>query len=303
MRITDRQALRLAAAASVAALTATGCHVEQHAAPPAASSSSVARLALADSVHRSAAPYHAQAGVVAVDLSSGETETADADERFSILSTFKTYAVAAILARTVTQPHLLDETESVAADDIVTNSPVLQGRVGDLVSVRELCQAALQRSDNTAGNLLLRRLGGPAAITALARRLGDTATRLDRWEPDLNESAPGDPRDTTTARGLATGYRAILDGDFLPQAQRDTLVQWMRGTQTSQTRFRAQLPRGWSTADKTGGGYYQTTNDAGILFGPAGQRILLVVLTRGQQKDGPYLGDLVASIAAVVARR
>jgi len=63
--------------------------------------------------------------------------------------------------------------------------------------------AAIEHSDNTAANLLLRTVGGPAAVTAYLRALGDPVTRLDRNEPALNEAKPGDVRDTTTPSALA----------------------------------------------------------------------------------------------------
>lgn len=282
----------------IAVVALVGCQANESDSAPTTS----ATASIADAVHRAASTANATAGVVSIDLRSGAVDAVDADTRFPILSTFKTYAVGALLSQSVSNPGLLDETESVTAADIVANSPVLSERVGTRVSWREISAAALQRSDNAAGNLLLRRLGGPSAITAFARRIGDTQTRLDRWETDLNEATPGDARDTTTPRGLATGYRALLDGAVLPAAQRAQLVDWLRGSQTSQARFRAQLPSGWSTADKTGGGSFQTTNDAGLLFGPDGQRMLLVVMTRGTEREGPLLGDLVAEIAADVVR-
>jgi beta-lactamase class A len=151
------------------------------------------------------------------------------------------------------------------------------------MTLDELCQAALQVSDNTAGNLLLKTIGGPSAITAFARSIGDPSSRLDRWETALNSAVPGDPRDTSTPEALGRGYRALLAGDALAPAQRQQLETWMRANETSS--MRAGLPPDWTTADKTGSGDYGTTNDAGIAYGPAGQRVLLAMMTRSQIND------------------
>src|SRR5438477_4752286 len=54
-----------------------------------------------------------------------------------------------------------------------------------------LCAAAIEQSDNTAGNLLLDTIGGPVGLTNFARSIGDEMTRLDRKEPELNSAILG----------------------------------------------------------------------------------------------------------------
>ena len=241
----------------------------------------------------------AEVAVFAQSLDTGETVEIGADESFPMLSTFKVYAVAAFLDRFGTG-EALDDTVTIAEPDLVDNSPVTSEHVGHPMSYRDLAIAALTRSDNTAGNLLLRKIGGPTAVTEFAARAGDTASHLDRWEVELNEATPGDERDSTTARGLAAGYRAVLDGDVLTPEARDLLVGWMGETETSDKLSRAELPGGWTTADKSGGGYYGTRSTAGLVLGPDGQRILLVVLSRDEQdrRDAPYAEKLISDIAA-----
>lgn len=241
----------------------------------------------------------ADVGVFAQSLDTGETVEIGADESYPMLSTFKVYAVAAFLDRFGTGA-ALDDTVTIAEPDLVDNSPVTSENVGRRMSYRDLAIAALTRSDNTAGNLLLRKIGGPAAIGDFASRVGDSASRLDRWEVELNEATPGDERDSTTARGLAAGYRAVLDGDVLTPEARELLVGWMGDTETSDKLSRAELPEGWTTADESGGGYYGTRNTAGLVLGPEGQRILLVVLSRDgkDRRDAPYAEQLISDIAA-----
>ena len=165
------------------------------------------------------------------------------------------------------------------------------------MTLAELCQAALQVSDNTAGNLLLKTIGGPPSITAFARSIGDDRSRLDRWETELNSAVPGDPRDTSTPEALGTGYRNLLAGNVLGASQRSQLEGWMRGNQTSSVR--AALPPGRTTADKTGSGDYGSTNDVGIAYGPAGQRLLLAIMTKSQVND-PKVGNLRPLIGELV---
>lgn len=239
-------------------------------------------------------------GLLATDLQSGRTVSHRADQRFAVCSTFKVYAVGRVLQMVDAGELSLDRALAVDPSRVVANSPITGPRAGTSMTLAELSAAALQHSDNTAANLLLSTIGGPPAITAFARSVGDQQTRLDRWETELNSAIPGDPRDTSTPAALTGGFRALLTGNVLSPGQRDRLLDWMRGNATSS--LRAGLPPGWTSADKTGSGDYGSSNDVGMLFGPDGQRVLLVVMVRSQSTDADVasLRPLIAPITAAV---
>lgn len=240
--------------------------------------------------------HNAYVGLFAADLDDGRSISHRGQEAFAMCSTFKGYASARVLQLVAGGELTLDQEVFVDPAAIVANSPRTQPRAGSDMTFDELCQAALQVSDNTAGNLLLKTIGGPPAITAFARSIGDPSSRLDRWETELNSAVPGDPRDTSTPEALGGGYRDLLTGDALAPPQRQQLEDWMRANETSSVR--AALPPGWTTADKTGSGDYGSTNDVGVAYGPAGQRVLLAIMTRSQGNDPkaqnlrPLIGEL-----------
>ena len=244
--------------------------------------------------------YDAYVGLFAVDVDGGRSIAHRGQEAFAMCSTFKGYASARVLQMVGQGELTLDQQVFVDPAAIVANSPRTEPRAGGEMTLDELCQAALQVSDNTAGNLLLKTIGGPPAITAFARSIGDPSTRLDRWETELNSAIPGDPRDTSTPQALGGGYRNLLTGDALAPPQRQHLEDWMRGNETSS--MRAGLPPGWTTADKTGSGDYGSTNDVGIAYGPAGQRVLLALMTRSQVNDPKAQNQrtLIGELAALL---
>ncbi|RMB79223.1 class A beta-lactamase [Rhodococcus sp. SBT000017] len=246
----------------------------------------------------------ARLGVSAVDLASSTTESHRGDERFAFCSTFKVYAVGAVLAAVDAGTLQLTDTRTITAEDKVPESAV-DWEPGSIVTIADLASAALTKSDNTSGNLLIREVGGTAALTEFARSLGDTEFRLDRTEPELNTAIPGDPRDTTTPNSMAAGYRTLLDGDVLTTRSRDRLLGWMADTQTSDARFRAGVPDRWTSADKTGTGSFGVSNDAGLLLGPDGQKILLIVLstTTSGVEDSSAMNALVADATRTVVDR
>jgi beta-lactamase class A len=242
--------------------------------------------------------HNAYVGLFAADLDGGRTISHRGQETFAMCSTFKCYAAARVLQMVAGGQLTLDQNVFVDPAAIVMNSPRSQPRAGNDMTLDELCQAALQVSDNTAANLLLKTIGGPSAITAFARSIGDPSSRLDRWEIELNSAVPGDLRDTSTPEALGRGYRDLLVGDALAPPQRQQLEDWMRANETSS--MRAGLSTGWTTADKTGSGDYGSTNDVGVAYGPAGRRLLLAIMTRSQVNDPkaqnlrPLIGELTA---------
>jgi len=269
-------AVPMVACSSVDTATGDAAAAVGTAAPP---ETRVELSTLDDTLSGIEARHAVRLGVLAQLPASGKTYAYRGDERFAMCSTFKTYAVAELLRLESQGQVRLDDIIVVEPGDIVENSPVTSELVGRPVTYTQLCEAALIRSDNTAGNLLLRRLGGPAAVTAFARTIGDTTTTLDRWEPELNNADPGDMRDTSTVVGLATGYRALLLGTVLPAHHQRTLTGWMRASVTSDARIRAGLPAGWTAADKTGAGRYGTVVDAGVVWAPDGVPLVLTIMS------------------------
>jgi beta-lactamase class A len=225
-------------------------------------------------------------GVAILDTATGARCGHRADERFPMCSTFKLLAAGAILARVDGGRERLDRRIRFAADRLVANSPITKPHAGGRgMTVGELCAAALNYSDNTAANLLLAALGGPTAITAYARTLGDRATRLDRIEPELNEATPGDPRDVTTPAAMLGDLRRLTLLDALTPVSRDRLTNWLRANKTGDTRLRALLPAGWRVGDKTGSGDHGSTNDVGLIWPPGRAPILVAVYLT--QTDAP----------------
>ena len=239
-------------------------------------------------------------GVFALDTGSGMQLAWRADERFPMCSTFKAVLAGAILARSAHDDGLLARRIRYAASDLVSYSPVTEKHAGAGMPVAELCAAAVQYSDNTAANLLLAIVGGPAGLTEHARAAGDDSFRLDRWETELNSAIPGDARDTTTPEAMTRHMSRIALGAQLPAPQRQTLQGWLRGNTTGDTRIRAGVPAGWVVGDKTGTGSYGTANDTAILWPPQREPIVLTIFTTRRAKDAEARNDILASAARVV---
>lgn len=220
------------------------------------------------------------------------------DERFAMASTFKWVLAACVLAAVDRGELRLEESIPFGSADLLEHAPVAREHVGEgVLSVEDLLEAAVVVSDNTAANLLLQKIGGPAGLTTFVRSLGDQVTRLDRMEPELNENAPGDPRDTTSPRAMVGLAQRLLLGETLRASSRERLLSWLVACATGRNRLRAGLPADWKAGDKTGGGAHAAVNDVAIAW-PLGQRPILIAsyLSEGFA-DLPELEAVHAEVA------
>jgi beta-lactamase class A len=240
-------------------------------------------------------------GIYAIDTGTGREFKYRAEELFPFCSTFKMVVAAAILQRSLTDPALLDKRIKFSKADMVFHAPVTEKHIETGMTVQELCAATMQYSDNPAANLLVKELGGPAAVTAYARSLGDTTFRLDRWETELNSAIPGDPRDTTSPQAMAQTLRKLALGDGLPAPQQKMLVDWLVGNTTGANRIRAGLPKDWRVGDRTGAGAYGSNNDIAVIWPTGRAPVVMAIYTVRNKKDIESRPDILASAAKLIA--
>ncbi|HEY6831175.1 MAG TPA: class A beta-lactamase [Pseudolabrys sp.] len=241
-------------------------------------------------------------GVAVLDTLSHEQIGHHAEERFPMCSTFKMLAAAAVLKRVDAGKEHLDRRITIQTGDIVPQSTFIKEQAaGTSMTLAALCEAAMTYSDNTAANLIITSLGSPQAVTAYARSIGDTMTRLDRNEPALNEAAPGDLRDTTTPSAMVKNMQTLLLGDALSPASKEQLTKWMVGNKTGDTRLRAGLPAGWRVGDKTGAGERGTTNDIGIVWPPKRAPVLVAIYLTETSAPADKRNAALAAVGRAVA--
>ncbi|MFD1542678.1 class A beta-lactamase [Nonomuraea guangzhouensis] len=251
------------------------------------------------------ASFKGRIGAYALDTGTGKTIAYRSNERFPLLSTFKAMASAAALHKARTSdPGLMERVVHWTKDDLKSNSPVTEKHVADGLTVAELCEAAITYSDNTAANMVLKQIGGPAGLTRYFRTLKDPISRLDRWETELNDWTPKERRDTTTPASIARDLRKVTTGDALDAKDRATLNGWLKANTTGGARIRAGLPKTWTIGDKTGtGSTYGTANDIAIIW-PAKDAapIIMAIYTNRPAADAANDEKVIAGTATILAR-
>lgn len=240
-------------------------------------------------------------GVVAIDSATGRRIEHRPNERFLMCSTFKLLAAAAVLQRVDRGEENLDRFVHYTQADILEYAPVTKLHLAEGgMKLGALGEAAIEQSDNTAGNLLLQAIGGPAGLTKFARSLGDNTTRLDRMEPELNVSKDGDDRDTTSPAVMSNDLVRLITGDVLSEKSRDLLQNWLLKNETGPTLIRAGVPKDWRVGDKTGRSGQGEVNDVAVLYPPNGARIFIAIYAAAPSLSDEKRSELIANLTREV---
>lgn len=242
--------------------------------------------------------YDARLGVYAIDTGTNQTISYRPNERFAFASTYKALAAGVLLQKNSTEK--LNEVVTYTKEDLVEYSPVTEKYIDTGMTLGEIAEAAVRYSDNTAGNILFHKIGGPKGYEKALRQIGDRVTLSDRFETELNEAIPGDNRDTSTAKAIATNLKNFTIGNALPDHKRNILTEWMKGNATGDKLIRAGVPTDWIVGDKSGAGSYGTRNDIAIVWPPNRAPIIIAILSSKDEKEATYDNQLIAEATEVI---
>lgn len=226
-----------------------------------------------------------------------------ANERFPMGCTSKVIGVAAILKKSMTNDDFLQEKVIYRKKDILNWAPITKKHLADDMTISELCAAAISYSDNTAMNLLLKKLGGPQGLNTFARSIGDNSFKLDHWWPDEAASSSLDDADSTTPAAMEKSLRKLALGDVLSSPLRAQLQVWLKENTTGNLRIRAGVPKTWIVGDKTGTGFnYGTTNDIAIIWPPKCAPIVVTIYYTNKNKNAPKREDILATATRILLK-
>ncbi|HRJ63040.1 class A beta-lactamase [Brevundimonas sp. UBA2416] len=218
-------------------------------------------------------------------------------ERFVYCSTFKMYLAAATLLRVQAGEESLDRQVPITSADMINHAPVTDPAIGGTLTIDQLMKGTVEVSDNPAANILIRELGGLDALRAFYRGIGDTSTRVDRLEPEMNR-LDGDKDTIQPAQSRINLYRLFEASETpLSPSSKEKLLGWMFASPTGVGRIKAGVPVGWRVAHKTGTGGYGPTNDIGLLYPPTGTPITLAVYYHGVRASSDAENEAVIADA------
>ena len=242
-------------------------------------------------------------GIAALDSRGGSHLLRRSNERFPMCSTFKALLAGAVLSRIDSGRESSERRIVYTRSELQPYSPITSVHAArGFMTVAALCEAAIEYSDNTAANLLLRTVGGPHGLTAFARSIGDSTTRCDRYEPELNDAIPGDERDTTTPAAMVSTLQQLVAGAALSRQSQRLLLSWLENCKTGKHRIRGGVPITWRAGDKTGSGNHGTTNDIAVIYPPGRSPVFVAAYYTGSSSSSDERDFVLAEVGLVVSR-
>ena len=215
-------------------------------------------------VARVGAEFRGALHVYVEDLQTGRTIALGERDAVPAASLIKLPLAVALFEQRLAGRISLDDKKVLKTSDKAAGSGVLRrSRSGTTLTVRALLELMLQKSDNTATNMLTDLLG-LEQINDSCRRQGLAVTCMPRYIMDL-KSRDRAIENFTSAADMARALKALYTRSVLDGPSCDLLLEILKGQQV-RDRLPRYLPRDVVLAHKTGL-MNDVCHDAGILYG------------------------------------
>ncbi len=216
--------------------------------------------------------------MMVLELDSGAYAQVSANQPVPAASTIKTPLLVAFLQDVDAGKIKLDEQLEISADVKVGEAGDFQFLpTGTKISALETATQMIVISDNTATNMIIKRLGGIAAVNQRFKSWGLTATAVNNQLPDLEGV------NTISSQDLITLLAMIDQGKLIEPRSRDRFMDIMRRPITN-----TLLPKGIDQEariiHKTGD-IGLAVGDAGIVDMPNGKRYAIAVMVKRPDND------------------
>jgi beta-lactamase class A len=282
-------------------------------------------------------PARGDVGVAIKHLETGQEVLLNADDAYPLASAVKLPILVELHTQVKAGKVSWDEMYPLKPNDQHVGSgdiPVYFDLPGVSMSIRNVANMMMMISDNSATDIVLNRIGGPAPVQARMRELGFNGIRVDRtiqelvldWgEQDTNRlkgmtlkemrpfMRPGpsdeagrlarynrvttDARDQATPRDMNRLLEMLWQGKIVDSEASSSILELMKRCRTGAGRIRGLLPPSTAVAHKTGslGG---TVDDIGIIYLPQNAGHLAIsIMSKRTLADSPVVEHVVAEIA------
>ena len=286
--------------------------------------------------------FAGKVGIAVEDVRTQAVVAVDGRTLYPQQSVSKLWVALAVLGQVDRGGLSLDEPIRVTrADMSVFNQPIqkLLGPDGYATTLGDLLGWAISRSDNAANDILIRRVGGPAAVAAVLAAKDLPGIRASpeehllesriaglAWRPDYSfgqafwtardqvdpavrarklQRYVDHPEDGATPKGIVRALGRLQRGELLSAASTAKFMGLLTATDTGPLRLKAGLGPGWTIAHKTGTGQDLgdlTTgyNDVGLITAPNGDAYAIAVMIAETRRPVPERQALMAAVSRAV---
>jgi beta-lactamase class A len=263
-------------------------------------------------IERTARSVNATWGIYIKSIETGEEIAIDADRQMDTMSVIKIPLMVEVFEQIKAGKLSLSDKYTLIAEDVRPGTGIMRSLdAGAVVTLKDLITLMNIVSDNTATDVLFKKVGGIEPVNARMKALGLTATRATGptsvWFDALSKAPSPEVfhREAKTPFGLSTPRET---GTLLEMMARKTLVdakssELMLQIMSGQI-YRTRIPRylsGYRIPHKTGDFLPYIGNDVGLLIAP-GRTIVVSIYTANHFGDRDRLEEAIGDIARQVAQ-
>ena len=217
-------------------------------------------------------------GAFIIDLDSGEYVNLQGKTTVSAASTIKLPILIAFFHAWEQGKLELDERLTMTEDVKVGEAGRMQyNEVGTEYIALRVATEMIRISDNTATNMIIKRVGGKDVLNQLFAEWGLEKTRIRNQLPDLEGT------NSTSPKEMVELLVKLEKGTLLSARSRDKIIEILKTTRTN-----TLLPRGLgqeaTIAHKTGD-IGSMVGDVGIINRPNGQRYFAAIMVERPYND------------------
>jgi len=239
-------------------------------------------------------------------LQTGESVSFHGDDHFPMQSVYKLPICMAALQQVDAGKVSIDQQVRVEKSDLVPrgHSPMRDAHPegGFEISFRELIRLAIEESDGSASDVLLRLMGGTAPVMSMLQELGIDGIVVVNPERELQSTNDVQYRNWATPNQAVKLLNALAKGQGLSRSSQDLLLKFMRESTPGEHRIKGMLPVGTAVAHKTGtsfteAGITAATNDVGLVTLPGGRTLAIAVFVSDSPASDEARDHVIAEIA------
>lgn len=236
-----------------------------------------------------------------------EFNNENANKHLPMLSVFKFHIACAVLNEVDKGKLQLDQKIIIKKSELLekTHSPMRDDYPnGTTLSLAEVIDYNVAKSDNNACDILLRLIGGTETVQKFINSKGVKDFQIKYNEEWMHKGKEYLYPNYTTTQSLSSLYKKFYEEKIISPKSTDFLMKIMLGTTTGTNKLKEQLPKG-VLAHKTGssgkdGNLTIAENDSGIVTLPNGKHYAITVFIKDSTEDEKVNCKMVSDISKIV---
>jgi beta-lactamase class A len=253
---------------------------------------------------------NATVGISVLGIENGFTYTKNAEKKLPMQSVFKFHIAATVLDKVDKGKLSLEQKIMLTPQNLLKNtwSPLREkyGEGGVEITLAEVLEATVAKSDNNGCDIMLNLLGGTEPVQKFIDSKGIKGFQIKFSEAQMHQDWSAQYENYSTMNSATTLLKKFYDGKLLSKKSTDYLMKVMLTTSTGVKKLIEQLPKNTPVARKTGSsgkndaGLTGAENEIAIVTLPNGKHYAIAVFVSNSMESEETNCKMISDISKVV---